>query len=326
MIGNLRALRRRILTPSMSEAKFSVRGFPEKTPASRELLETTAEMFLTGYAHAAECRSVTEAEARLEQIPSRFRGFAYEGAAMAFAVRDGLPLGHTHHVTDLLASRGERHIYMAYVGIGWAFARLPRMRWGAVAAGASDPLLRWLLLDGYGFHQAFFHTEKYVRQQFREPAFPWPAPGRSAQADRVIDQGIGRAMWFVTGADPDLLAATIEKFPESRHSDLYAGAALAVTYAGGLNDTELQLFYKHAGPHRAVVAQGSAFAAEARLHAGLVTPHTELATQVLCDMTVEDASAVTYRARPNPVVDGEVPAFQLWRERIAAEFAEHGRN
>jgi hypothetical protein len=303
----------------MSETKFSVRGFPEKTPAARQLLETAGEMFLTGYAYAAESRDVAAAEARLEEVPQRFRGFAYEGATMGYTVLDGLPFGHSHHTADFLAGRADRHVYMAYVGIGWSLARLPRFRWRIVTASATDPLLRWLLLDGYGFHQAYFHTDKYVRQQFQDPAFPWPVEGPASYANRVIDQGIGRAMWFVTGADPDLLATTIEKFSESRHSDLYAGAGLAATYAGAVDDTELKALYKHAGQHRTALAQGSAFAAEARLRAGLVVPHTELATQILCRMSVADAAAITDRARPNPVVDHDVPAYEVWRQRIAAE-------
>lgn len=106
LASNLRALRRRILKPTMSEADFSVRGFHKKTPAAREQLEASAKMFLTGYAYAAEAGTVAGAEARLEEVPTRFRGFAYEGAAMAYAVRDGLPLGHSHHTTDFLPGRG----------------------------------------------------------------------------------------------------------------------------------------------------------------------------------------------------------------------------
>lgn len=324
LASKLRALRRRILTPNTSETRFSIRGFSEKTPAARVLLETSGEMFLTGFGHAVASRCTAEAEVRLEEVPEWFRGFAYEGAGMACAVLDGLPFGHAHHTADLLAGRAGRHVYMAYVGIGWSLARLPRFRWRAATSAATDPLLRWLLLDGYGFHQAFFHTDRYVRDQFVDPAFGWPPQGPARYANQVIDQGIGRAMWFVTGADPDLLAVTIEGFPESRRPDLYSGAGLAATYAGGVDETELRNLRKHAGPYRAALAQGSAFAAEARLHAGLVGPHTELATQVLCGTSVEEASEITYRARPNPVLDLEVPAYEAWRRAITAELAEIG--
>ena len=172
MAGTGRALRRRILTPSKSAAKLAKRGFYEKSPAARELLETVGEMFLTGYAYAAEARTPQDAENDIERLPRQYQGFAYEGAGMGFAVRDGLPFGHGHHVADFLASRAESHVYMVYVGVGWALARLPRFRWAKVTEAVPDPLLRWLVLDGYGFprhrsagsHWFFIHTdERYKR-------------------------------------------------------------------------------------------------------------------------------------------------------------------
>src|ERR1700677_3509814 len=101
------ALRRRILTPNMSETKLSVRGFTEKSPASRDLLETVGASFLTGYGYAAEAKNPLDAERKLEEVPHRFRGFAYEGAAMGFAVRDGLPLGGRDHVAKFLEGRAD---------------------------------------------------------------------------------------------------------------------------------------------------------------------------------------------------------------------------
>ena len=319
MVG---AVRRRIITPDMSETKFSVRGFQVKDEPSREMFETVGRQFLTGYGLAAEAARSTDAERGLEQIPDRFRGFAYEGAAMAFAVRDGLPFGGQRHVTDFLAGRAARHVYMAYVGMGWALGRVPRFRWAAATRGATDRLLRWLVLDGYGFHQAYFHTDKYVHQHFREPRFPWPADDRTGYADRAIDQGIGRAMWFVGCADPDLVATLIERFPAQRHADLFSGAGLAATYAGGLDEAELGKFAKRAGRHLPYVAQAGAFACTARIEAGLLGPHSELAAQVLCGMTAADADQLSARLRPTSTADVDgVPAYEVWRQRIAEHVA-----
>src|SRR5262249_30596908 len=158
-----------------------------------------------------------------------------------------LPLGRTDHVTRFLGGRGNDHVYMVYVGVGWAMARVPRFRWRTLTA--PDPLLRWLVLDGYGFHQAYFRTDRYVRGHYREPAFPWPRGGRAGYADRAMAQGIGRASWFVGGADPRVVADLLDRFPESRRADLYSGAGLAATYAGGADEPELCWFWDHAGQH-----------------------------------------------------------------------------
>ena len=299
----------------MSATKLDVRGFHVKDQAARELLENIGRTFLTGYAYAAESRIAVDAEEGLETIPTRFRGFAYEGAAMALAVRDGLPGGRHDHVARFLAGRADAHVYMVYVGVGWAMARVPRFRWSSLYA--PDPLLRWLVLDGYGFHQAYFHTRRYVHEQYREPRFPWPADGPRWYADRAIDQGIGRACWFVGGADPRTVAGLLDAFPEYRRPDLYAGAGLAATYAGGADEAELEWFWEHAGDCRPQVAQGAAFAAGARVRAELVVPHNELATKVFCGMSVADASDVTDVTRPVGPVTGTVPAYEVWRRAIA---------
>jgi hypothetical protein len=323
-VGNgWRQLRRRILTPDMSATSLDVRGFHKKSPAAQELLETIGRMFLTGYGHAAEARRPAEAEPHLEKIPVRFRGFAYEGAGMGFTMRDRLPLRGSTHLTDFLAGRAAAHDYMVYIGMGWAMARLPRFRWPSDAGIA--PLMKWFALDGYGFHQAYFRTRQYVTEQFQATRFPWPAQGPSWYANRAIDHGIGRALWFVCGTDAELTATTIEKYAQERQPDLYAGAGLAATYAGGADADELTAFYDRSGECRPQVAQGSAFAAEARIRAGLLVPHTETATQVFCGLPPEKAAQITHDMRPDKPGDDGLPAYEVWRQRIAGEFVSLGR-
>lgn len=319
----LRALRRRILTPDVSETRLDVRGFHIKDDASRERLEMVGASFLAGFAVAAEVRRPADAAGQLERIPANFKGFAYEGAAMAFAIRDGLPVGGRRHVADFVAGEGGRHVYMAYVGVGWAMARLPRMCWSALYD--RDPLLRWLVLDGYGFHQAYFKTTRYVHQAYRHRDFPWPADDTTGYAPRVIDQGVGRATWFVAGTDPRRVVGFFDGFAEERRPDLYAGAGLAATYAGGASRQELEWFRDAAGPYRANVAQGAAFAAGARDLAGLTMPHNELATQVFCGMSVAEASRVTDEARAGLMDAGPLPSYEVWRQRIASEFVTPNR-
>ncbi|WP_194892440.1 DUF1702 family protein [Catenulispora pinisilvae] len=323
MTGMWAASRRRILTPSTSQTKLKRRGFHEKSPEAKQQLESAGAMFLAGYALAAQAEQAWEAESGLATLPRAYRGFAYEGAGMGFAVRDAIAPRRRHMTADLIDGRGADHVYMVYVGVGWALARLPRAFWGRMTDSLTDPVLRWLILDGYGFHQAYFHTDKYVNRQFTRTDFPWPQAGPAAYANRVVDQGIGRAMWFVHGADPQRLADAVDSFPQTRRADLYAGSALAVTYAGGLDEAELRVFKQRARHYAPQVAQASAFAATARVRAGNQTSHTALATGLLAGVTPEEAARVCLGAFPDPserTAAGE-PAFEVWRERIAAVLA-----
>ncbi|WP_329137686.1 DUF1702 family protein [Streptomyces sp. NBC_01476] len=319
MSGSWRAVRRRLITPSHNETKLSTRGFYDKGPEARENLERVGATFLDGYAFAVEARDQDEAHRRLERIPVGYRGFGYEGAAMGLAMLDGLPVPGNGRVAAFLAGHGAPHDYMVHVGVGWAMARLPRFRWASIAP--ADPLLRWLALDGYGFHQAYFRTQRYVREQYQERDFPWPGDSTRRYAGHVIDQGIGRALWFVGGTDPAVVADLVDGFATDRRPDLYSGVGLAACYAGGADEAELLTLLERAGHYRPQLAQGAAFAATARVEADLVTPHTELATKLLCGLTPQQAAEVCAQARPTPVVDDRLTAYEVWRRQISERVA-----
>jgi len=319
-VPSIGALRRRILTPSITATRLDVRGFHIKDDATRARLERIGATFLTGYGYAAEARTVTDAEQRLETLEEEVRGFGYEGAAMGFAIRDGLPIGGSDHVAQFLAGRGRQHIYMAYIGVGWAMARLPRFRWSRIRV--ADPLMRWLVLDGYGFHQAYFHTQRYVTEHYREADLPWPAEGPRWYVQHAVDQGIGRALWFIGGADVEQVTALIDGFPDDRKPDLYSGAGLAASYAGGADSAELAQLAERAGAYLPQLRQGAVFAVTARYEADLVVPHTELAARFFCSATPAEAARLSADCRPDPAAEqDDLPAYELWRRTIAAALA-----
>lgn len=316
-----------MLTPGESETSLAKRGFHVKDADSRQVLETIGRTFLTGYAQAVETGTPDALPTRLDSVPVRYRGFAYEGAAMGFAMADALTFAKSRRVRAYLAGAGDPHVYMSYIGVGWATARLPRFLWPRFPL---DPLLQWFLPEGYGFHQAYFHTGEYVYGHHRDGPLPWPFDDPHRYAEHAIDQGIGRALWFVGGTDPQVVADLVEGFAPDRRADLYSGAGLAATYAGGADEDELRLFRKRAGEHHRWLAQGSAFAAEARRRAGLATPHTAVATGVLCGTSPDEAARICTGLRPGPEAltggDGHDrrPAFERWRQDVADEFASLG--
>jgi enediyne biosynthesis protein E3 len=309
-------LRCRLFLPDKSEVTFAKRGWKPAEPARQANLEKVGLKFLEGYEYGLQGRTLADVESALETIEPAFRGFAYEGCGMAMAIRDALPMSGRHWTRDLLASRGANHVYMVYIGVGWAMARLPKIRWSSIHP--HDPVLSWLALDGLGFHQAYFHTKKYIDGQQQDRIPGWEP---QAYAQRVFDQGVGRALWFINGSDVQRAASCIGAFAPSRQADLWSGTGLASVYAGGVDAGELSDMVRLSGQYRSNVAQGAAFAAKARLLAGLVTPGTELGVKVHCDMSVEEAAAVTEEAQVGlPASDTDVPIFEVWRERIRQNF------
>jgi hypothetical protein len=204
---------------------------------------------------------------------------------------------------------------MLHVGAGWAFARLPWIRWNPSRALAKlDPLLCWLALDGYGFHEGYFHW----RQSIRGQSIP---KGLSGYAQRVFDQGLGRSLWFVESIDPERVAQTIATFAAYRRADLWSGVGLACAYAGGADSTALVILRELAGEHIVAVAQGAAFAAEARRLAGNPVAHCDAACRALCHMPAEQAAAIPREERQQLPRDGSVPSYEAWRQRVQQRLA-----
>jgi hypothetical protein len=247
---------------------------------------------------------------RLHTVDTELRGFAFEGAAMALTLLDHLMPNNRGRFHRFLHGEGAPHSYMLHVGAGWAMARLPWLRWRVNSfISTLDPLARWLALDGYGFHQGYFYWPASVRRQ-EVPR------GIAGYARRAFDQGLGRSLWFVEGAEAPRIAAAIAAFPPARQPDLWSGVGLACAYAGGRDQAHIELLREAAGPYLAQVAQGAAFAAKAREQAGNPAPHTELACGVLCGVSAEAAARVTDTALLRLPPDDVEPAYEIWRRRI----------
>lgn len=307
-------LLRRLLGIDPAEATFARRGFTAQA-AARLRLERVGATFLEGY-HAALETDACALARRLDEIERELRGFAYEGAAMALALLDLLTPWNRHRVRAFLRGPGGAHAYMVHVGAGWALARLGRP-FHRVPRGM-DPLLGWLAADGYGFHEGYFHPRRTVEAR----AVPRRVSGYAA---RAFDQGAGRSLWFVCGADPARVAAAIARFDPRRRGDLWSGAGLACAYAGGGRRGAAGALAALAGAHRPALAQGAAFAAGARRRAGNPAPHTDQACLALCGVPSAAAAGVTEAALGGLSPRDGLPAYEVWRLRIQQRFGEGER-
>ena len=135
---------------------------PRHGPAARTAFDARhqaiVDAFLRGYLASLDAREGAEAIAELERSELTLRGFAYEGAAMALALLDAIVPARPPRLTRFVSTVAGDHNYLAHVGAGWAAARL----WKSPdrARAGLDPLLGWLVVDGYGFHQGYFRTDR----------------------------------------------------------------------------------------------------------------------------------------------------------------------
>ena len=317
MPSTLGSLRRLVLAPSLDEVTFAGRGFPVVPTERTRRLEAIPQAVVTGFEWGIDSPSLWDLERRLALVEPEQRGFAYEGATMALTVVDAMGPRGTR-ARDLLAGPGRPHTFLTYIGIGFAMARLPRPLWKKILPDLTGtpyyPTMSWLAVDGYGFDLAYFHTDRWVRRQERPKPYPWQ--GRADYFSRAVDQGVGRALWFIAGGRPAAAADSVEGFEPARRADLWSGIGLAATFAGGASGEELGLLVERAGEHRAELAQGSVFAAKARHFSGFVPEHTEEASAVLAGLGVEAAAAVADEFTPAAQDDGPLPQYELWRARV----------
>ncbi len=308
---SLSRIRRFFLGISTDEASFARRGFRASDANARLQLERVGRNFLDGYHAALEEDDLNNLTCRLQDVEAESRGFAFEGAAMGLALLDHLTPWRRDRLRIFLDGPGAPHIYMGYVGAGWALAHLGSNVQRALAH--FDPLLGWLAVDGYGFHHGYFHPCRSVDEQ-RTPR------NLSGYSLRVFDQGLGRSLWFVEGADVARIVMTIRGFPAARRQDLWSGIGLACAYAGGVDREAIETLTISAGAYLRELAQGAAFAAKSRARAGIPSTHTDLACRILCGVSAEEAAHVTDVALVDLPADKVPPAYEVWRQRIQDVF------
>ncbi len=334
-------LRQTCLQISPEEATFRRRGFLSTHNQTQQHLETIGKTFLQGYQTAIAFSDPSQVIVALNSIKTEYRGFAFEGAAMGLALLDRLTPWNNGRISQFLSLEGKNHIYMTYVGIGWLLARLPggvqsylrklrhretqgdkfRMKQQLHSKfyilnstfDTPHPLLGWLAMDGYGFHQGYFHWREYIQGIL-------PPKHLSGYSCRVFDQGLGRSLWFVKGANLEAIEKAIAQFQPSRRADLWSGIGLACAYAGGIENSQLELLKQVAKPYYPQLAQGITFAAKTRLRAENLTEHTAIAVQNLCGMSVQQAADISDDALIGLSYGQTIPAYEQWRQRIQNYF------
>ncbi|MEU8315690.1 DUF1702 family protein [Micromonospora sp. NPDC048169] len=314
----LGSLRRMALTPSFHDVSFAGRGFPVTPTDATRALEAIPQAVVCGFEWGIELRDQWGLERRLDMVDAELRGFAYEGATMALTVRDAMAGGRGTRTRELLRGPGVPHTFLTYIGIGFAMARLPRPLWRGVLPDLTGtpyfPTMSWLAVDGYGFDRAYFDTRSVVERQRRPAPYPWQ--GRADYFPRAVDQGIGRALWFIHGGVPQHVDAAVRAFAAERHADLWSGVGLAATFAGGCDETGLAVLRRASGEHWRHLAQGAVFAAKARDFSGFVPEHSASTLHTLTGLTVSAAATLADDISLSRAEPTGPPDYESWRQQI----------
>jgi len=275
-------------------------------------LQSVADTFAEGYNEMFRADPIGRLEHALARTPLALQGFLVEGAAMGAMIRDALR-ARPVCTEQLCAAYGDRFGYLIQVGAGWALARMPWL--GRRLFRTLPPDLYALSLDGRGFHDAFFRPERHAGGAL--------ARG-SGLAARAYDQGIGRALWFVSLGRAELALAHVATFAPARRGDLASGLGLAMAYAGPASEQTCLTVLESLPEHRNDIAQGVIFAAAAHAAACHRSPNLERVCRLLAGMTIAEASAFADQTRPDqkPATRAQALAlYQCWRRATQDKIA-----
>jgi hypothetical protein len=299
-------------------------------PEVRTGLEETVAAFVAGYRTAVVTQGAEQTATAIDRaFDPLLRGFAYEGAGMWAALLDELQLGRGRRLSRFAGGPARAHSFLVAVGAGFAVARVPWARCAPVRrAAAYGQGFDALVLDGFGFHEALFHGQATLLRQVRPP-------GVHGEAARCFDGGVGRALWFVEGADPGRLVARVRSFAPDRHPDLWAGVGLATAFAGHVHQdldrfsTVVAALVQQAGAHASRFGLGVVFAAASRLEARCPSPWTDEAARVALGEAAPTAAEVGLRLWREAVeaVEESAPPCSGYRtacQRVLAELARPG--
>jgi len=234
-------------------------------------LQRVAGLFLDGFGMAAGGTG-SPLDRQLGTFAHVDRGVAFEGAAAGSAVSDLIRHGN-HSESSLLLKNNPNFSFLIFLGIGEALAQLkmPPQLCNSVANE------RWSgqIIEGYGFFDGYFNWYEAIVKQ-RYPI------GLAPSLRAAYDQGLGRAIFFMTNCNPALMRDYISSFHITRRAEMWSGAGIPIAYVGGNSERELKKLLDFAGHYRAELMQGVLLGASARTQQALVPDHTEMACNIIC--------------------------------------------
>jgi hypothetical protein len=198
------------------------RGLSITSPDDVERVNTILASFITGFNRAIACPSDEPWKCHCASIPSLYRPFAHEGAAMGHILRRFFRYDPGEFERVLVKPQpGFRYLYYVGLGFWWGLRHAKPAKLMQNVQGL-DPLHRYLCFDGYGFAHAFFDYPK-------DPKVLSRLDDLKGYARNAAYQGVGRAFFFLHMGDAGQMIAAIESL--GTHAvDAAAGAGLAAAF------------------------------------------------------------------------------------------------
>jgi hypothetical protein len=186
-----------------------------------ENIETIVSTFQKGRSLSQQELGLEELISKLNQFELRYRSVAFEGASMGVALQSPI------ETWKVYTEATEKHDTQVHIGLGWAIAEKEVDL--ASTLSEIEPGLQVKVLDGYGYWHGLFRRRLTIRTQ--------TVPENITPEFQVgYDQGVGRAIWYVSKGEIAKVLNIINHFSEERKANLWQGIGVASTYVGGCSE------------------------------------------------------------------------------------------
>lgn len=242
-------------------------------------MRAIALSYLDGFALAGT-RPPTNLITDLSALPADPRGVYYEGAAAAKTLSALTSQGDLLETAQLL-EESPRYSFLIYMGIGETMAQLRISPTACSSApGSGWPAQVW---EGYGFFDGYFRWfDTLIHQKY--------PVGLPTELEAAYDQGLGRAIYFLTNGKPYEIRDYISTFSPVRQKEMWAGLGHPASYAGGCEEGVLRKLLELSRDNRIELMQGVLLGVATRMQQNHVPDFTNALHNIVCSNTTGSAT------------------------------------
>jgi len=239
---------------------------------------------------ASQSTSVPDLVLILKKTETEFLPVAFEGAAMAIALKDFSEGDAITNWTEFLDASKTFACHL-YIGLGWAVGKERKM--DLPFLDALNRNMQFRIWDGCGYYDGIFKHRQVIKGLNRlEHIQP--------KDHQAYDEGLGRSLWYTCNGEESKIAKIMESFPAKRHSDLWRGIGIACAFVGGFDEPILKKLLIAAGPHSIQLGIGSAMVAKSRIESDCKTEGIELACRIFSNLNADEAMKITIKNKSVP--------------------------
>ena len=254
-----------------------------------ERMDYIQKLFLSVGTNLQKKTSLDEVIAFLETESPEYRSVAYESASYEIALEElksNQQLNHWKQFRELCAGQ---HTFHMDIGLGWAFAKTglnpqPHLL-------KLQPLVKLMVYDGMGYYYGLFKGRSTLKNK--------EIPEIEYGGIHGFDQGLGRRLWYMAKGDVNAVNELIEKFPASRHHDLFRGIGIACGYVGGNEKGDLEYLFEISRENKKQLQLGVVLAAISRIASETISENSNMACRIICNKTTDELKMSIPKMRTN---------------------------